>query len=127
MSNLSLSSKVHVPLILSILIGLIIVIINYFYSVKSMEKDTYEEQQESLMSVYHAAIANKESVGLTNAINIAQNYSVIRALKENNREIALNGLNSISKEFKEYTNYKNIKVHIHDANVHSFFKSLVAK
>jgi len=123
MNNLSISQKIHIPLILSILIGFIIIIINYFYSIDEMEEDTYTTQEKSLRSVYKEAINSKYNIGLTNAINIAKNYSVVRALKENNRTIAMNGLSTISKEFKDSTNYKNIKVHIHDANVHSFLRA----
>ncbi len=69
------------------------------------------------------AMHAKEDIGLTKAINISQNYSVIHSLMENNRTIAINGLKSLSQEFKKYTNYKNIKIHIHDANVHSFLRA----
>ena len=123
MNNLTISQKIHIPLILSILIGFVIIIINYFYSVDEMEDDTYTTQEKALRSVYKEAINSKYNIGLTNAINIAKNYSVVRALKENNRTIAMNGLSTISKEFKDSTNYKNIKVHIHDANVHSFLRA----
>jgi len=37
--------------------------------------------------------------------------------------LAISGLGQISKEFKENTNYKNIKIHIHDANAHSFLRA----
>ena len=123
MSGLSISKKIHIPLVVSILIGFIIIILNYFYSIDEMKKDVYKNQSKALRSVYQEAIQNKESIGLTNAINISKNYDVVRALKDNNRTIAVNGLSSVSEEFKENTNYKNIKVHIHDANVHSFLRA----
>ncbi|MEA3371945.1 MAG: methyl-accepting chemotaxis protein [Campylobacterota bacterium] len=123
MNNLSISQKIHIPLIVSILIGFIIIIINYFYSINEMKDETYISQENSLRTVYKEAINGKYSIGLTNAINISKNYDVVRALKGNNREIAISGLNSLSKEFKESTNYKNIKIHIHDANVNSFLRA----
>ena len=123
MNNLTISQKIHIPLIVSIIIGLIIIIMNYLYSIDEMERDTYKTKENSLRTVYKEAINGKYSIGLTNAINISKNYNVINALKENDRSIAVNGLATISKEFKENTNYKNIKVHIHDANVHSFLRA----
>jgi len=123
MNNLSISKKVHIPLVASIIIGFIIIIVNYIYSIDQMKKDVYLSQNDALRLTYAQAIKSKENIGLTNAINISKNYDVVRALKENNRTIAINGLSSVSKEFKEYTNYKNIKVHIHDANVHSFLRA----
>jgi len=123
MKNLSISTKVHIPLVASIIIGFIIIIVNYIYSIDQMKKDVYASQEQSLRLVYSQAIKAKENIGLTNAINISKNYDVVRALKEGDREIAISGLSTISQDFKQYTNYKNIKVHIHDANVHSFLRT----
>lgn len=122
MNNLSISKKVHIPLILSIVVGFIIIMINYFISIKEMKEDVYKNQAQMLRSLYGESMECKESISLTNAINISKNYDVVQALKENNRELAITGLNEVSKNFKEHTNYKNVKVHIHDANVHSFLR-----
>ena len=110
-------------MIFSILVGLAIILANYFYSISDIEKNVYKKESKILKSLYGEAIRAKENIGLTNAINISKNYSVVKALLENNRTIAIHGLNSISQEFKEYTTYKNIKIHIHDANVHSFLRA----
>lgn len=123
MKDLTISQKIHIPLIISIFIGLVIILVNYFYSIDEMKNDTYKSEEHSLRTVYKEAIGSKYSIGLTNAINISKNYNVISALKDNNRDIAIEGLGSISKEFKENTKYKNIKIHIHDANVHSFLRA----
>ncbi len=122
-SNMSISKKIHIPLILSILIGFVIIVINYFYSIDEMKQGVYEKESKSLKSVYAESIKGKENVGLTNAINIAKSYSVVRSLKENNRDIAIDGLGELSKEFKDNTIFKNIKVHIHDKNIHSFLRA----
>ena len=121
-NSMSISKKVHIPLILSILIGFVVILVNYYYSIKELENDVYTSESSSLQLTYREAIEAKKDIGLTNAINIAQNYSVVRSLLENNRTIAIDGLKTFSEEFKKYTNYKNIKVHIHDANVHSFLR-----
>ena len=123
MSNMSISKKIHIPLILSIVIGFVIIMVNYVYSINEMKSDVYTAESSSLRLTYNEAIKGKENIGLTNAINISKNYDVVRALKDDNRTIAINGLGSVSKEFKENTNYKNIKVHIHDSNVHSFLRA----
>jgi methyl-accepting chemotaxis protein len=105
------------------LIGFVVILINFFYSIEDMKRDVYNAESNSLRLVYKESIKSKENIALTNAINISKNYEVVRSLKENNRTIAINGLNSISDEFKKYTNYKNIKIHIHDANLHSFLRA----
>ena len=123
MKSMSISTKIHIPLIVSIFVGFIIIMMNYFYSIDEMKSDVYTAQKKSLHLVYNEAIGLKENIGLTNAINISKNYAVVRALKEDDREIAINGLASVSKEFKDNTNYKNIKIHIHDSNVYSFLRA----
>ena len=123
MKNLSIAQKVHIPLFISIIIGFIIIIVNYVYSIQDMRDDMYAAEEKSLRSVYKESIAGKYNIGLTNAINISKNYSVVKALKENDRAVAIDGLKTISQEFKDNTNYKNIKIHIHDANVHSFLRA----
>ncbi|MBU0631386.1 CZB domain-containing protein [bacterium] len=123
MSNMSISQKLHIPLILSILIGFVIIGINYFYSIDNMEKNIYIKESTNLRTIYNDLFDGKRDIGLTNAISIADNYYTMRALKENNREIAIEGLNAISKQFKENTQFRNIKIHIHDADVKSFLRA----
>jgi len=125
--SISISKKIHIPLIASILIGFVIILVNYFYSINEMTRDVYSAESKSLRLVYKEAITGKENIGITNAINISKNYDVVRALKDNNRTIAINGLKSLSNEFKKYTNYQNIKIHIHDANVYSFLRAWNSK
>ncbi|RUM62969.1 MAG: chemotaxis protein [Sulfurospirillum sp.] len=121
--NMSISKKVHIPLIASIVIGFVVIIINYVYSIDNMEAQMHKQEKESLNSFFQEAMREKNNIGLTNAINLSHNYDVVQALKTNDRQIAINGLNRLSKEFKENTNYKNIKIHIHDANIHSFLRA----
>ena len=121
--SMSISKKVHIPLILSILIGFAVILINYYQSIKDLKKDVYTSKVASLSIVFKQAMRAKEDIGLTNAINVSKNYSVVRSLMEHNRTIAINGLKNLSEEFKKYTHYKNIKIHIHDANIHSFLRA----
>jgi len=121
--NMSISKKVHIPLIASIVIGFVVVIVNYIYSVDKMEVQMKKKEKESLNYFFKEAMQEKRNIGITNAINLSHNYNVVEALKNNDRQIAIDGLKEFSKEFKENTNYKNIKVHIHDATIHSFLRA----
>ncbi|WP_345980294.1 methyl-accepting chemotaxis protein [Sulfurimonas sp. HSL3-2] len=123
MKNLSISKKIHIPLIASMVFGFLIIIVNFFYSIDDVRQDIYQTENDSLRAFYKESIEAKENIGLTNAINISKNYSVVKALETNNRALAINGISTVSKDFKEYTNYKNIKIHIHDANIHSFLRA----
>ncbi|MFT7861136.1 MAG: chemotaxis protein, partial [Sulfurimonas sp.] len=121
--SLSISKKVHIPLILSMVIGTVIILVNLFLSMEELKKDVYENESRSLTTFFDEALDAKKDIGITNAINISQNYSVVTALENQDRSIAIKGLEDFSTEFKKNTKYKNIKIHIHDANLHSFLRS----
>ena len=123
MKNLKISQKLYIPLIFFILFGFIYLIGDFFYSVNKMEKDTYVKEDTLLRSVYKESMLTKYDIGITNAINLSKNYSVITALQKNDRNIAIEGLKNLSDEFKANTNFKNVKIHIHNAHLHSFLRA----
>jgi len=123
LSKLSIASKIHIPLILSMVIGLSIVLVNFLFTLDEIKLKVYEEEVKQLRLSYENKIHEKKSVGLTNAINLANNLSVITALMQNDRQIAINGLKYLSEQYKHTTMYKNIKIHIHDKNIHSFLRT----
>ena len=121
--KLSIGQKIHLPLIGAIFVGFAILLANTFYSLQQLQENIYHDQRSSLNSFYKQALLEKKNIGLTNAINIAHNHEVVESLKTQDRDIAIAGLGRISEQFKLYTNYKNIKIHIHDASVHSFLRA----
>ncbi len=122
MSNLSIAQKVHIPLIASIVIGFIVVLINYVISVHEIRDDIYASQSKEMTTVFNEAIEAKNSVGITNAIGISKNSAVVNGLVSGDREGTLKSLKSLSKEYKENTKFGNIKIHVHDRDVHSFLR-----
>ncbi len=122
MNNLSIAQKVHIPLIASIVIGFVVVLINYWLSVDQIREESYTTQSKEMKTVFTEALESKNSVGITNAINIAQNSAVINGLSSGDREGTLRNLKSLSKEYKEHTKFGNIKIHVHDKDVRSFIR-----
>lgn len=122
MNNLSIAQKVHVPLIASIIVGFIVVLINYIISVHQIRDDIYASQSKEMTTIFNEAIEAKNSVGITNAIGISKNSAVVNGLVSGDREATLKSLKSLSKEYKENTKFGNIKIHVHDKDVHSFLR-----
>ncbi|MCK9374063.1 MAG: methyl-accepting chemotaxis protein [Sulfuricurvum sp.] len=122
MNNMSIGQKVHIPLIASIGIGFVIVVINYLVSIQEIRKNTYAEQSKEMTTVFEEALESKKNVGITNAITISKNGAVINGLMNGDRTEPLNTLKALSKEFKENTKFGNIKIHVHDRDVHSFIR-----
>ncbi|MDY0117536.1 MAG: cache domain-containing protein, partial [Sulfurimonadaceae bacterium] len=123
MQNLSISRKIQLPLIASLILGFIIIMISYSISIEEMKTDVYNAEDTTMRSIYTDLVGGKKNVGLTNAINIASNYYVVQSLKSNNRELAIEGLATLSKNFKESTEFQNVQIHIHDADVKSFLRA----
>ncbi|MDD2828048.1 MAG: methyl-accepting chemotaxis protein [Sulfuricurvum sp.] len=122
MNNLSIAQKVHIPLIASIIVGFIVVLINYIFSVHDIRDDIYASQSKEMNTVFAEAIEAKNSVGITNAIGISKNSAVVNGLMNGDREGTLKSLQSLSKDYKENTKFGNVKIHVHDRDVHSFLR-----
>ena len=120
--NLKIAHKIHIPLILSILIATVIIVINSYYSIQNIKKDVFSKEKIALSTYFEQKYDAKKQVGLTNAINIANNLYIIEALRSNDRGLAIKGLSKIDDEFKKYTDFKNIKIHVHTADLHSFVR-----
>ena len=120
--NLSISKKIIIPLIVLICLGMGAVFISSIHSLNKIENDVYTAKKTALDIYIDNQLRSKYNIGLTNAINISSNYYVISALENNDRALAEKGLNKLIKIYKENTPYKNIKVHIHTADVKSFLR-----
>jgi methyl-accepting chemotaxis protein len=119
---MSISKKIHIPLIFSLVLGIAILIFSSLSSLSAIEEEVHQTEQNKLADFYTQKYQAKMDVALSNVISLAQNYSVISALQNNDRSIAINGLSPIIRNYKDNTKFKNIKIHIHDKDVHSFVR-----
>jgi len=122
MKNLSISNKIHIPLISAIAVGMCLILISAFMSLKEIEKDVYGADKDTLNIYIKNQLISKFDVSLTNAINISANYDVFEALEYDNIEFAIDGLGKLIKSYKENTNYPDVKIHIHTADVKSYLR-----
>jgi methyl-accepting chemotaxis protein len=65
----------------------------------------------------------KKSIGLTNAISIANDGRIRKSLRTGDRKWAIISLNDISKKMKKDTKFKNVKVHVHTKDNISFIRN----
>ena len=122
LKNISISKKVHIPLIFLILLSTVTIIIYSLLNLKNIQKEVYSQVKTDLKSFYKVKMDAKKDVGITNAIAFANNSLIITALKTNNRKLALDELKKVLNKYKKYTKFKNIKIHIHTKDVHSFLR-----
>jgi methyl-accepting chemotaxis protein len=78
---------------------------------------------QTLKSKVKEAIAQKENLGLTNAIAVSSNAVVKDALITATRDSLITEIKSIGDTYDKNSNFKGIRVHIHDADGKSFVRS----
>ena len=91
-------------------------------SLKEIESDVYNAEGETLNIYLQNQLISKYDVSLTNAINISANFDVYEALEYDNIEFAIDGLGKLINSYKENTNYPDVKIHIHTADVKSYLR-----
>jgi len=122
MRNLSISNKIHLPLIASIVFGMIVILCTTYFSVQSIEKDVYAKEEETMKVYVSNQLKGKYDVAITNAITIASNYYVLESLVQNDRNLAIKGLNELVKTYKDKTDFQNVQIHIHTKDIKSFLR-----
>lgn len=64
-----------------------------------------------------------EKIGITNAILIADNDRIKKAIMDDDRDAAIDELKVISDKFQKSTRIKDLKIHIHTADVKSYIRN----
>ncbi len=119
----SVSTKLNIAIIGLSFVVLLLAFFVMFHYMKSITADVYTNTQKNLRESADTHLQSKMKVGITNAISIANDQRIKTALISGNRDIAIDSLKNISANMKEYTKFKNIKVHIHTKDNHSFIRS----
>ncbi|MCG8689262.1 MAG: methyl-accepting chemotaxis protein [Desulfobacterales bacterium] len=92
----------------------------YYNNVKQAKID---EAVQSAQQNFDVAMSAKKKVWQTNALQVANNLEVKKALLDKDREKANKVLKQLGKVFKENTGFKNVQVHLIDKDLNSFYKS----
>lgn len=122
LNKTSIGAKIHIPIIVMMLLGAGIISYNGFKSLEQTSADAYKTFSSNMQTYVNQGILERSQVSLTNAINISFNSKVIEALKQNDRNIAIENLKNISESFKHNSDYGDIKIQIHDSNINSFLR-----
>lgn len=85
--------------------------------------EIYQNTKSDLISDSIEKIESKKRVGITNALSIANDSRIKKALQTNNRKYAIESLSEISKLMKTNTEFQNIKIHLHTRDNRSFLRN----
>jgi methyl-accepting chemotaxis protein len=119
MKNMSIRMKVF---LLSVAIGVVLVA-TLLNNISKVKENVYEREVNSLKKILSKSIEGKKIVGLASVISMANDKHLSQALIDNDRQKAILVLAEISKQFKQSTPYKNIKLHLHTKDTISFVRS----
>jgi len=89
----------------------------------NLKNELFGDLKNELDQFSTVKIQGKLDVGISNAISIANDNMIKEALATNNRDLAIQALSKLSENMKKSTPFKNIKVHIHTKDSHSFLRS----
>ncbi len=121
--NSRLSYKLHIPIVLVIILGLVTVTLNTIFSIQQITQQKHLEVQDTYQSYAKKALQTQHQIALTNVIAIANNSELQKALFEKDRPAAQAILNKILAQYSAYTDFHNVKIHLHTADLHSFLRS----
>ncbi|RXK07241.1 methyl-accepting chemotaxis protein [Halarcobacter bivalviorum] len=122
-NNMSIQKKFSFVTVIIIFVSLVISLLIFNYYKNITEEEIYKNTLNELKIHIDESIQVKMDVGISNALSIANDGRIKKSLREDNRELAILSLKTISKEMKDHTPFKNIKVHIHTKDNKSFVRA----
>ncbi|MDA8163159.1 MAG: methyl-accepting chemotaxis protein, partial [Desulfobacteraceae bacterium] len=107
-------------------IGLLIIMANLFYtfySITPLKKDAISNRKEIILSMLKDDINEFFTIAKTNAVSIANNGTLSKAILENDRNLALTRLTDLLNDYKKRTDLTAIRVQLRTSDGTSFLRS----
>lgn len=121
--NSSINAKL-VAIILLVVAVSIAVGVGYSLFVRSrLKADTMNARKLMLVTLIKENMAQKINILVSNAIGLANNGTISRAIIEDNRELAMNRLNDIMVDYMNISAMKAAKIQMHTAELRSFLRT----
>jgi len=123
MKKTSLIKRIIIKVAAITVLFFIIGIIYTYYELSKGKELTRLKEANYYKKLILTDVDTKLDAAVSIALSTANNVDVIKALKNNNRKLALKTLQKIMSEFKNNTKYKHLKLHIHTKDIHSFLRA----
>ena len=120
--NMSIGKKLNFTVIMVSLVSLLVgfLILNW-YAIQ-IENDVNKQFVKNLQQEANNKFQTKKTVGISNAVSVANDGKIKEALRINNRDIAIKSLKNLGNNLKASTPFKNVKVHVHTKDNKSFVR-----
>jgi len=120
---MSVSKKMLVAMTVAGLVFVIAAWVGKTVYVAALEKEQQHAVAEHLQGLYEKELRLKEQVGEVSAVSIASSKALAAALNGGHRSEAVEILKDVAAAYKEGTDYKNIRIHLSDAEGRSYYRS----
>lgn len=118
----SISTKVHIPLISSLLIGLVTVTVVSFSGLKDIEKGVYTNEYHSMIPFLEKNHEAKETIVLSNVLLLGKDKTFSSALEYNDKQLARHRGQELADYYKNNSKFKDVKIHLHTSDIKSFIR-----
>jgi len=120
--NMSIGKKIGLTAFIVSLVSLIVVVVTFSIIKVQIKKEVHQEFVKNLQEETNAKFQTKKAVGISNAVSVANDGKIKEALRLNDRKLAIDSLKDLGKRLKASTPFKNIKIHVHTKDNHSFVR-----
>ncbi|MFP4268409.1 MAG: methyl-accepting chemotaxis protein [Spirochaetaceae bacterium] len=120
---MKIRTKVFIIFISMMVVFLVLSGTYAYVQVSNIRNSTLQDTRDILVSEFETAMSAKADVWLTNALQIANNPIISRAMEEGDRQSCIETLARYSRLYKENTTFNNVQVHLIDKEQRSFVKS----
>ncbi len=121
--NPSISTKVHIPLIVAIITGFVIIGFTSWKTLSSMENHALQKEAKLFEVALDDQIKSKKNVWITNALQLAMNNDIQQGLISGDKDALTKTFSGIGKMYSDNTPFKKVNIHILTPDLKSFFKS----
>lgn len=93
------------------------------WNINKVEKQVLQDKAKQFELFSKEKLNAKFQISITNSIEIAQNKFVIDGLKNNDKSALKTELKNLTQNIKDSSDYKNVQIHVHTADIKSFIRS----
>jgi len=94
-----------------------------FWETDKIEKQVLQDKAKQFELFSGEKLNTKFQISITNSIEIAQNKFVIEGLESNDKSALKAELKNLTQSIKDSSDYKNVQIHVHTADIKSFIRS----
>ncbi len=112
--NMSITTKLHIPIIVSLLGGIILITIVSFFDLMKLKMKIYEDTANEMKTYLEKILEEKHSAVLTNALILSENDLLKKAVTDRNTKLASEEVSRLESMYANYTEYKDLSVNLYD-------------